>query len=250
MRITVLGTGTNRINLERSSPSYLLEVGKKNILIDTGNGCIRQLLRIKKNILDVDAVLYTHFHKDHYLELPDIINQLKAQRNYPQIGKYPNKKIKKITIFGPNGVEKVVSLWKGDLNIKIKTLNKSEFTLFGLKIKTLPLLHLGYIIGYRFIQKGKVITYTSDSRYCTNSVKLAKNADVLIHSVGLPKKYGAEKAHPLPLEAGKVASEAGVKKLVLTHFYPAVEKYSYQREVREYYRGTIVIAKDLMKIKV
>ncbi len=88
------------------------------------------------------------------------------------------------------------------------------------------------------------------SDYCVNSIKLAKDANVLVHSVGVPKRFHVYKYHPLPEESGLVATEAKVKKLVLTHFYPVMDKINYLVDVRKKYKGQIIIAHDLMKIEI
>ncbi|MFA6272589.1 MAG: MBL fold metallo-hydrolase [Patescibacteria group bacterium] len=250
MKLTILGSGTNRVSIKRSAPAYLLEVSGKNILIDTGAGCARQLLRAGKHILDIDAILYTHFHKDHYLDLPVILNELKHQIAYPEFGEYPKKKVKKIKIYGPSGVKKIVAQWNINIPMEVKTINKREFNLFGTRVKSNSLKHIGEIIGYRISEKGKTFVFTSDSKYCKKSVELASKADVLLHSVGLSKRYGAQEVHPTPGQAGMVAQEAMVKKLVLTHFYPAADKRNNKKDVKKFYKGKLILGEDLMKIKI
>ncbi|MBU1037157.1 MBL fold metallo-hydrolase [Patescibacteria group bacterium] len=250
MKITILGSGASRINLKRSSPAYLLEVNSKNILIDAGPGCVKQLLKIKKTVFDIDAILFTHFHKDHYLDLPVILGELHHQKDRPELGCYPKLKIGKIKIYGPAALKKIVAPIKRDLPLETRVIGNSKFKLFGLKISSLLLEHMGEIIGYKIENGKRNFTFTSDSKYCKNSIELAKNTDVLIHSVGLPKKFKVTSAHPTLIDVGKVADQAKVKKLVLTHFYPVMDKYNYLKDVRKNYKGPIIAAKDLMKINI
>jgi len=253
MKLTILGTGTGRFTLERSSPSYLLEHKGKNILIDAGNSCMKQLLKVGKPSLDLDVVLCSHFHKDHYLELPLILYEMLQQINNPQFGSFPNKKVKLLKVYGPGGIKEIVKAWQGPgTPVEVKEIKNSSFKLFGLNVNSVMLNHgKDGTLGFRFKVGNKVLVYTSDSIKCPESIKLALGADVLVHSVGLKNPIGDNKDyHPSFSDVGMVASKAKVKKLVLTHFYPVAEKFDYLKDVRKNYKGKIIVAHDLMKIEI
>ncbi len=76
---------------------------------------------------------------------------------------------------------------------------------------------------------------------------LAKNCDLLILDCGQIKPGNG---HLTPTLAGQIAQAAQVKKLLLTHFYPEMEKIDIKKIVKKYYSGPIILAKDLMKIKI
>ena len=64
--------------------------------------------------------------------------------------------------------------------------------------------------------------------------------------------FPASRPNPVHLHAGQcgqVAREAGVGKLILSHFYPITERYNVQEQAGEAFGGTIVVARDLMSIK-
>jgi len=65
----------------------------------------------------------------------------------------------------------------------------------------------------------------------------------------LPDKLRV-KGHLTPSWAGKIASRAGVKKLVLTHFYPECDQTDIEQECRKTYSGPLLLAEDLMQIEV
>lgn len=54
MELTILGSGTCIPSLKRRAPAYLLKIGKKNILIDSGSGTIYQLEKIKLDFFNLD----------------------------------------------------------------------------------------------------------------------------------------------------------------------------------------------------
>jgi len=100
---------------------------------------------------------------------------------------------------------------------------------------------------------GKKVAYVADTAYCTNAVKLAENADVLIcESTYLSEKElkAEEHEHLTAKQAALIASNANAKKLVLTHFsqrYKTVHEL--EDEARIYFPETIA-AHDFMRIKV
>ena len=96
MKLTVLGSGTAAPRLDRNTPSYLLEIGNKKLLFDSGPGTIRQLLKLKVNLLDIDHIFYSHLHNDHISDLVAII----WADNYGIFRKKP------LNIYGPKGFKK------------------------------------------------------------------------------------------------------------------------------------------------
>jgi ribonuclease BN (tRNA processing enzyme) len=58
------------------------------------------------------------------------------------------------------------------------------------------------------------------------------------------------KGHLTPSEAGKIAAAAGVKKLVLTHFYPPCDEEDMISPCRKFFDGEIVLAEDLMRVEI
>ena len=63
-------------------------------------------------------------------------------------------------------------------------------------------------------------------------------------------KANAFDYHPTFADVGRVATESKTKKLVLSHFYPAADRYDYKKGVRKEYKGPMVVGRDLMKIEI
>jgi len=106
--------------------------------------------------------------------------------------------------------------------------------------------------------RGRRIVYCTDTIYCENAVKLAQNADLLIHEATFARQdeeLARQSLHSTTVMAARVAQEARVKKLVLTHFSPRYEGGSTMRindllgEARSIFPPT-EMAHDLMRIEV
>ena len=280
MKLTILGSGTAAPRVNRNMSGYLLETNNKKILFDSGPGTIRQLLKLKVNLLDIGNIFYTHLHNDHINDLPAII----WSNNY---GTYRKKKL---NIYGPKGFKKYFSIlmkkilnptkliYKIDVNemknstiIKIpiieKNNNKNNFNIINYSIKTMKELnnnklktnnessimiksikskHTNSSVSYKIECINKSIVYSGDTDYSNEIIKISKNADLLILECSFPYK---KEGHLTPSLCGKIAAKANVKKLVLTHFYPEADKVDVKEQCTKEFNGKIILAKDFMKIK-
>jgi len=247
MKITVLGSGTAAPRLKRNMSSYLLETGKKKILFDSGPGTIRQLLKLKTSLSDIDHIFYTHLHNDHINDLPAIL----WSNNY---GIYRKKAI---NLYGPKGFKKYLDILMNKIlkfqnlsyKINVKEMwNDTKVSINKTRIKSTKSKHSDSSVSYRIEHNKKSIVYSGDTDYSQNIIKLSKNADLLILECSFPDNKKI-KGHLTPSLCGKIASKANVKKLVLTHFYPEANKVDIKKQCKKEFSGNVKLAKDFMKIK-
>ncbi|MFQ5603986.1 MAG: ribonuclease Z [bacterium] len=104
-------------------------------------------------------------------------------------------------------------------------------------------------------QAGKIVVFCTDTRPCANAVKLARNADLLIHEgtfAGARQKWADSTGHSTVLEAAGIAQKAGVKALVLTHISARYEERDFNpllNEAQKVFPNTS-LGYDFMKIHV
>jgi ribonuclease BN (tRNA processing enzyme) len=131
----------------------------------------------------------------------------------------------------------------------VEELSRDERQFEGYTLKTRPMLHMVPCIGYRIESEGGAsMVYTGDTSYCDGVLELAKGVDVLIIEAALPPGYEVE-GHLEPQAAGRIASEAGVGTLVITHLYPVCDRYDTEAEVRKSYKGRLLVSEDLLRIE-
>jgi len=100
---------------------------------------------------------------------------------------------------------------------------------------------------------GRKIVYTGDTRPSKSIIKLATNADLLIHDSNYDEDYvemAAEKGHSTASQAAQIAVEANVKKLILTHFSPRYESTDLMLLHAKVIFKNAIIAEDLMSIEI
>jgi ribonuclease BN (tRNA processing enzyme) len=125
------------------------------------------------------------------------------------------------------------------------TRNFNRFT-----VESVPVEHNPESIAYRVIgEDGGSVVYSGDTDYSENLIELAKNTDLLICESAMPDSMQT-RGHLTPSMAGDIASRAGVKKLVLTHFYPDCDNIDIKQECRKTYSGPLALAEDLMRMEV
>ena len=252
--VTILGSGTCVPSLQRGSCSVLMQIGTTRLLFDSGPGTMRRLLETGTTIFDLDYLFYSHFHPDHSAELVPLIFATK----------YPDGNRRQIpltiaagrgltdffaglkTVYGP-WIELAPGLLKF---LEFDNTARDSKNFSGFSIETAPVDHNPESIAYRITSEdGSSVVYSGDTDFSENLIELAKDADLFICESALPDSMQV-KGHLTPSRAGEMATRAGVHKLMLTHFYPDCENVDITQQCRKTYSGPLLLAEDLMKIKV
>jgi ribonuclease BN (tRNA processing enzyme) len=252
--VTILGSGTCVPSLQRSSCSVLMQVANTRLLFDSGPGTMRRLLEADTTIFDLNYVFYSHFHPDHSAELIPLIFATK----YPD----GNRRQTPLTIIAGRGFAdffaglkavygKWIELAPGLLHfVELDNTLKDSGDFQDFTVESAPVEHNPESIAYRITSAdGSSVVYSGDTDYSENLIELAKNTDLLICESAQPDSLQV-KGHLTPSMAGEIASRAGARKLVLTHFYPDCENVDLAQECRRTYDGPVILAEDLMQIEV
>jgi len=252
MKITILGSGTCVPSLERSSCSVLVQINNTALLFDSGVGTMRRLLEVGVNIDKIAYIFYSHLHPDHSSEFVPFLFATKYPEAY--------RRRKPFTVVAAKGFadfyEKLklaygewIELAPGLMNIAELDHKDRDHLDCGLfDVDSLPVNHTDKSLGYRITApNGTSVVYSGDTDVCENLVTLAQDADVFICECALPDEMKV-RGHLTPSLAGRIAAEAGAKKLVLTHFYPECDQVDIPAQCRKTYQGPLVLAKDLLEI--
>ena len=276
MEIVILGSGTGIPSARRGAPGFLVKIDKDYILLDSGPGSLRQLVRAGHVTHEIGWLCYTHLHPDHTLDLIDFLFSAKYEaKPNPNLtentlkfideGGKGSHRTKPLHLIGPKGFKdfygqltKFYSQWVDDISYKISIKEvehsdlkfRTEHHSFW-HLKTIDVVHSEHSVAYRLeLPGGKSVVYSGDTNYCKNIVKIAQGADLLILECSFPGNIYLQ-GHLNSILAARVAKEARVKKLVLTHLYPVCDDYDLIREVKSAWpECDVVIAEDLMTIKI
>ena len=274
MKLTILGSGCPSVDLDRHGPSALIDCGEgARILIDCGSGVTQRLLEHGLPGSEIDALLLTHLHSDHIVDLFQLI-----------ISSWHQGRLRPQKIFGPPGtrdyVDQLLMLWKAELRQRIaheqRTSTKAlevdvteikdgdELNFGNLWVKTVTVMHLPVRHAFGFVfetAEGKAVI-SGDTIYCPALIEAAKGADVLLHEVFIhgemslvegnrtPKTVeNVASYHTLDSVVGKVATDAEVSCLMLTHFAPPkFDREKLLSTVSRDFAGPVLVGEDLMTL--
>lgn len=254
MKLIILGSGTGVPLSYRASPSIALIFNSNYYIFDIGPGTLRQMARASLSHERISRIFITHLHPDH---TADLIHFIFATRNPSVI-----KKRAPFYITGPGGLKKFINHLQ-DVYYPYLTLpphimqieeldaeETSERDYNLIKIITRPTRHTPESIAYRVgFKSGKSFVYSGDTGFCEDIVRLANGADTLILESSFPE--GAEvEGHLTPTQAGAIAASAGVKKLVLVHFYPECLAADIATQCRKAYKGELILGSDFLNISI
>ncbi len=252
--VTVLGSGTCVPSLTRSACALLMTAGTSKLMFDVGPGSMRRLLEAGVRVQEISHLCVTHFHPDHTGELAPLIFA----------NKYPDASLRRepLTILGGPGfidfmtrLEGVYGHWirleGGALElVEAAAGERWHYAADDWRLETMPVRHNPESVAYRLTAgDGAAVVYSGDTDYSENLVALARDADLLICEAARPDEHPVA-GHLTPSMAGRMAAEAGARRLMLTHFYPDCEDVDLAAQCRRTYDGPVILARDLMHLEV
>jgi ribonuclease BN (tRNA processing enzyme) len=241
MKLTVVGCSGTMPGAEGPASCYLLEADGFRLLVDCGNGA-SGALQLYVGLLDLDAVLITHVHADHCLDL--VV--------YSFARRYGTGNPKPIPVYGPAGLQErllqafdVAPADRLDGVYEFRTLRQGRRTIGPFAIDVAPMNHPVETWGLRIMADGASIAYSADTGECPALLDLARNADLLLCEAGF--KHGApgnvEGLHLTGRQAGEHAAKAGAKRLLLTHIPPWIDRDGAVREASATFPGPVELAR-------
>jgi ribonuclease BN (tRNA processing enzyme) len=253
VEVWLLGSGTGIPHPRRRPPALAVRTGKYLILFDCGAGTLWSLAQAGLEFRDLDWLFLTHFHPDHSGDLASLLFAARSP--------FSGRK-KPLVIGGPPGLVDfhrrlncVYGEWihlERDL-LSLREIDPSVSASLDLpcgRLAPLAMAHTAASLGYRLeTREGAVIAYSGDTDYCANAALLAKDADLFVCECSFPDHLKTA-GHLSPRWAGRLASEARCRRLVLTHLYPACDGVDLAAACREEYDGDILVADDLMRMRI
>ncbi|HZN06154.1 MAG TPA: MBL fold metallo-hydrolase [Pyrinomonadaceae bacterium] len=279
-RVVLLGTkgGPSVGRSGRSNPATLIVINDVPYLVDCGYGATRQLVSAGIAPSQVRYVFVTHHHSDHNLEFGPLLYNA-------WITGVPAR----IDAYGPPGLKEMARDFFNYLKFDIDTrmvdegrsdprnlITTHDVTRPGVvlanddvKVSACRVRHppINEAYAYRFDARDRSVVISGDTAYAPELVAFAKDADVLVHEVmylpgierlirQLPNAKRLREhlmaSHTLPEDVGKIAAQANVKTLVLSHFVPgddpSITDDQWTADIRTHFKGRIVVGKDLMEV--
>jgi ribonuclease BN (tRNA processing enzyme) len=219
MQLQFVGCGDAFGSGGRLNTCFHVKGHSVNFLIDCGASALPALKRLGIARDDIDLILITHFHGDHFGGLPFLL--LDAQFT---------RRTRPLVIAGPQGIETRLaqvmevlfehsSRTKQRFDLSVVALQPQESRTFGaVKVTPFPVVHGesgGPFLAYRIEAEGRVIAYSADTEWTETLIPAARGADLFIAEAYYCDKIVKNHLSLTTLEAH--LPEINAKKLILTH---------------------------------
>jgi ribonuclease BN (tRNA processing enzyme) len=247
MRLTILGKSPAWSDAGGACSSYLFQEGETTLVLDCGNGAFGKL-RARVSYADVDAVVLSHLHGDHVLDLVPFSYAL-------TLGPAGTVREGKPRLIAPLGagdfMRRLAGTW-GDENLILDAFDleeyepESESRVGEIAVRSHPVPHIGPTHAIDLTSgSGARIVFGADGRYSDELTAAARGADLLVCEATLAEGGdGGEEVHMTAEQAGRLAREAGVGRLVLTHVSDELDLTRTGEIAAEAFGGEVEVAAE------
>jgi ribonuclease BN (tRNA processing enzyme) len=223
-KLTILGSRAGEPGNWGATAGYLVSDQENNILLDCGFG-VPMLLTKTGCFTPLDTIVISHLHADHVAGLLTLAYMYQLQRSA----------ITPPLVLLPPGGAEFIKQWQWLFSMesylplrtpfedafRLQEYERGSFILQNVSINLQPLRHASPNYGVRLCGANWSLTYTGDTAWCKELIDLAGQSDTLLSEA----TYQQEKeeilighGHLTGTEAGMIARESDVKRLILTHF--------------------------------
>ena len=270
IKVTILGSGTPRVNIDRFSQSILIEHKNDKFLFDVGRGALLRLNQSRILPNEIENIFFTHLHSDHILGFSDIL-----------MTGWVYHRQKPLNIFGPPGtinfVDSTIKSFEEDIKVRSlppESLNvenlKSNIEIIyddfiykknGLTIETFAVKHepFTYAFGFKIFNSKYCMVISGDTTYSEQVIEKTKNCDLLIHEIAhasehtlekYPKAKGVISYHTDASQVSKIINTVKPRLTILNHVLSLDGSSDEQilNEIKKNTKHKVLIAKDLMTI--
>ena len=251
INLTILGSGTN-VHPSRAAAGYLVETDQ-TLLLDFGPRTLMNLIKSGADRHRISHILFSHFHADHFSDFITFFFDAVIHCKFEEGTRPP------LTLIGPPGTRRILSTifqtfpsFDGaPFPVIIKEMADRSIMIGHTKVTVRTMNHVPdlHCLGYRIEYRGKSVAYSGDTQLCDNLVRLCGEADLAVLDCSFPANRPGP-AHLHAGQCGEAAREAGVSRLVLSHFYPIAERYNVREQAGESFSGRIRMARDLARFEV
>ncbi|MDQ3914869.1 MAG: MBL fold metallo-hydrolase [Actinomycetota bacterium] len=208
-RVTVLGSSARFATRERACSGYLLEIDGHKLWLDAGAGTWQNLLRHCR-FEDLEGVVLTHRHPDHATD----VYQLQHALLFGPGGRLPE-----IPLWAPAETIDLLSAYDdlSDAFVTTAVAGGSSMTFGEATIRFFSMAHPPETVGVRVESAAGVLAYSADSGEGADFRGLAGDAALFLCEASNQDSDELWEGHLRAAQAGRIAREAGVRRLVLTH---------------------------------
>jgi len=258
VKITILGKSPSWQDAGGACSGYLISDGDCNVLLDCGNGVFSKLRKVI-DYIDVDAVVISHLHADHFLDLVPYSYALTyAPRQQPvPVARWPGTDHPaRPRLIAPRGATKtfrrIVGAW-GNEDLIENAFGLAEYDpdstvsvgSLSFEFRQVPHFTETFAVNVTSSSGGGRFTFGADSSPSDALVEIARDTDLLLIEATLPRpERTGVRGHLTPAEAGDHGRRAGARRVVITHISDELDEGWAKRTATEAYGADVDVAAE------
>lgn len=222
MELTVLGMNGPFPSAGGATSGYLVSAGETRVQLDLGSGTLAALTALTAPE-HLTALVLSHWHYDHCSDVLMLISRLEALAAEP------------LHVYAPVDEESPLrGIVKRCAHIVLHDIAPGDsFTLGEVQVSVYQARHPVPAVMFRLTAEGKTLCYTGDTNVFDGLADFARGAHLLLADGLFPEKvWSEEKPHLSAAMAARLAQEAQVKRLVVTHLNPTIDPVGLIAEAR------------------
>ena len=247
MQVTVLGSNGTYPTAGRPASGYLMSNGDTRLWMDAGPGTYVALCS-EMDPRDLSGVFLSHRHPDHCTDIFALYHAVA----------YGDRAIEPIPVLCPERLAHELgelagasSAWWSAFDF-VTLSDGDSFSLGSMEISVARTNHPPPTLSPRIAANGRSLTYTADTGPSRVLERHAAGSDVLLAEASLPepRDSGSVGYHMTGLEAGSMATRAGVGRLVLTHIAPYLDPEKSLMDAESVFEGEVSLAVPGARIRI
>lgn len=239
LSVTVLGCSGTYAGPGGACSGYLLRTPTTSIWMDCGAGSLANVQR-QVALVELDGIVVSHSHPDHWLELPVVLNAVRYGLGAPDLGlpllwtartaeQFAAIAADPVPTFAPRVIDQTSAATIGDIDLRFSRTDHPVETL-----------------AIRAEHAGRSIVYSADTgdgwRLASLGPDIDRTIDLAIVEATLDESEQDVVQHLTASQAGRQATEAGVASLLLTHLAPGSDPDTRRADAARVYDGPIEVA--------
>jgi ribonuclease BN (tRNA processing enzyme) len=256
VQVTVLGKSPAWQDADGACSGYLIEEAGVRVVLDCGNGVFGKLRRFA-DYVEIDAVVISHLHADHFLDLVPFSYALKyAPRQQPvAVGGWPGtadpaRPVLHVPEGGRDCFRRVVGAWGSEdlveTAFELREYRSDHVLEVGpLRVRFQEVPHFTQTNAIEVAAGAGRLTYGADHAPSDDLVEFARDTDLLLIEATLPRpEREGPRGHMTPAEAGEHGRRAQARRLVLTHISDELDAEWARAEAEREFGGPVELARE------